>query len=232
VSDVVKSVGRIEWQAFLILALVFGAGGALGVAVERAWHPRPVREAMGPGGPPPGNDPGRPNGPPEGPPGMPNDSTADARRRLPPFLEQLQLTDSQRVKIHAVLRHTRPRVDSVMGTVVPRLQAISDSAYAEIGRVLTEAQRKTYEATRPRRGLIPGMPGANGGPRGPGMGGPPGGGPNGPPPMGPDGRRPPPRFGPDGRPLPPPDGGPPGGGPPPDRRPPGEADGARPSSTA
>ena len=212
-SEPVKAVGRVEWQAFLILALVFGTGAGLGVAFERTRRPPPPRDERG--GPPPGQG--------NGPPGAPR---ANGPRRLPPFLERLALTDSQRAAIHRVLEVQRPRTDSVMASVMPRLQAITDSTYAAIGTLLTPEQQKEFEATRPRRGFVPGMPGGprdGGGARDDRRGPPPEG--RGPPP---DGMGPPPFDGPppDGRRGPPPDdrrGAPPGdgrpGGPPHERPP-------------
>jgi Spy/CpxP family protein refolding chaperone len=204
-SEPVKAVGRIEWQAFLILALVFGTGAGLGVAFERTRRPPPPQDDRG--GPPPGQG--------NGPQGAP---LANGQRRLPPFLERLALTDSQRAAIHRVLETQRPRTDSVMASVLPRLQAITDSTYAAIGTLLTPEQQKEFEATRPRRGFGPGMPG---GPRGGGRPDGPRGDRRGPPPEGrgppPDGMGPPPFDGPppDGRRGPPPDGR---QGPPPDGR--------------
>ncbi|MBI3790852.1 MAG: hypothetical protein HY275_08235 [Gemmatimonadetes bacterium] len=225
-SEPVKAVGRIEWQAFFILALVFGVGTALGVAVERARpHGPPPREDDRPPRPGDGQRPGDPGRNPGGPDGA---QVPESQRRLPPFLEQLAISDSQRAQIHRILAATRPRVDSVMATVVPRLQAITDSTYADIGRVLTPAQRKTFEATRPRRGFIPGMPGGGRPGMGPGPDGrrgpPDGFDRGGPPPDMRDRRGPPPDgrfFPPDGR-GPPPDGRgpPPDGGRPPGPKPP------------
>ena len=200
-SEPIKAVGRVEWQAFLILALVFGAGGALGVAFERVREPGPPPEREGPppGGPRPGENPGEPPRPPE-------PRTRAESLRVPRYFEQLNPTDSQRLAIRTLLEAQRPKADSAMATVLPRLRAITDSTFEAIGRLLTPEQRKRYDATKPQRALVP-MPGNR-------MGGPPGmrGG-GGPPP---DGMGPP-RDG--DRRRPPPDGMGPPPGEPPRRRP-------------
>ena len=196
-TSAIRTLGRMEWQATLLLAVVFGTGVAVGAAID---HSRPPAPALAP--PPPAQ--GRPG-------------------RLPPYLEQMDLTQDQHAKIKAILDAQRPKVDTVMNTVLPRLRALSDSTFAQIRGVLTPDQQVQFDRDRPRRDLAPGMPGGAGrGGREDG-GGPP---PRRPPPPPRDGRGPPPEGrGPppprDGR-GPPPDGrGPPpdGRGPPPPRPP-------------
>jgi Spy/CpxP family protein refolding chaperone len=198
-TNAIRTLGRVEWQAALLLAVVFGAGVAVGAALD---HSRALPMAPPPAGAPVGPAGGRPG-------------------RLPPYLETMGLTQDQHAKIKAILDAQRPKVDTVMAGVLPRLQALSDTTFAQIRGVLTPDQQTQFDRERPRRELAPGMPGAPGGRggRGPPPEGPPGGPPEGrgpPPPR--DGRGPPPR---DGR-GPPPDGrGPPadGRGPPPPQRP-------------
>ena len=198
-SDTVKAIGRIEWQAIVLLALVFGTGAGLGVAFERTRRPGPqVEQGPFPGGPPPDGQRG-------GPPHPPEPHTRADSLRVPRYFEQLNLTDSQRLAVRALLESQRPKADSAMAAVLPRLRAITDSTFAAIGALLTPEQRTVYEATKPQRAFLP-MPGQGRPMR---EGGPPGGGFD-------------PRRG-----GPPPDGGfdprrrgPPPGGPPPNGRPP------------
>ena len=116
--------------------------------------------------------------------------------RLPPWLESMDLSQEQHDKIKSILDAQRPKVDSVMNGVLPRLRALSDSTFAQIRGVLTPDQQARFDRDKPVRELAPGMPGGPGrGGRGDGRGPPPDG--RGPPPdgRGPprDGRGPPPR---------------------------------------
>lgn len=188
-TNAIRTLGRMEWQATLLLVVVFGTGAAVGAAIDRSRTAAPPPAAPAP--------PARPG-------------------RLPPYLERMDLTQEQHAKIKTILDAQRPKVDTVMSMVLPRLQALSDSTFAQIRGVLTPEQQTRFDHDRPRRDLAPGMPGAGGrGGREDGGGPPPERRP--PPPR--DGRGPPPPR--DGR-GPPPDGrGPPpdGRGPPPPRPP-------------
>jgi Spy/CpxP family protein refolding chaperone len=170
-TSAIRTLGKMEWQATLLLLVVFGAGIAVGVAID---HSRTTVAAA--------------PMPPQGGPG-----------RLPPYLERMDLTQDQHAKIKAILDAQRPKVDTVMNGVLPRLRALSDTTFAQIRDVLTPAQQSQFDHDRPVRDLAPGMPGAPGG-RGPrgrdsfeGRGPPPDG--RGPPPR--DGRGPPPERRPD-----------------------------------
>ena len=172
-----RALGRLEWQALALLLVVFATGAALGATAMRLMRPAGPLPRIA-GGPPMGR----------GGPG-----------RLPPYIERLNLSEAQHQELRAILDAQRPRVDSVMAGVVPRLREISDATFAQIGAVLTSEQREQFDHDRPQRAMAPGMPGGQGRP------------PDGPP----DGR--PPRDG-GGEPRrgPRPDGGPPPG-PPPER---------------
>ena len=166
-TNAIRALGKMEWQATLLLLVVFGAGIAVGAAID---HSRaPVAAAPAP--------------PPVGP------------GRLPPYLERMDLTQDQHARIKAILDAQRPKVDTVMNGVLPQLRALSDTTFARIREVLTPQQQTQFDHDRPVRDLAPGMPGAPGrGPRGrdsfEGRGPPRDG--RGPPP---DGRGPPPRDG-------------------------------------
>ena len=148
-TSAIRTLGRMEWQATLLLVVVFGAGIAVGAAIDhsRAAPPMAAAPQRGPG-------------------------------RLPPYLERIDLTPDQHAQIKAILDAQKPKVDTIMNGILPRLQSISDTTFAQIRGVLTPQQQTEFDRERPRRGLAPGMPGG-------------------------DGRGPPPR---DGRGPPPPDG--------------------------
>ena len=136
-KNALHAIGRLEWQALALVAIVFVAGIAVGAAADRARSERH--------GPPP----------------------PEARRgRLPVYLEALGLTDAQHERIKAILDAQKPRVDAVMEGVLPSLRALSDSTFAQLRGVLTAVQQEQFDRDRPRRDLAPGMPGGPGGPRG------------------------------------------------------------------
>jgi hypothetical protein len=180
-TDAIRSIGRIQWQATLLLAVVFGAGAAVGAAID---HTRSLAASPAPA----------PAPPPQG------------ARRLPPWLERMNLSQDEHARIKAILEAQKPKIDTIMDGIMPRLRAISDTTFVQIRSALAPEHQTEFDRDRPVRELAPGMPGARGG-EGPGREGRPGDGLRGAPP---DGRGPPP----DGR-------GPPrdGRGPPPERRP-------------
>jgi Spy/CpxP family protein refolding chaperone len=147
-SGAMRSIGRMEWQATLLLAVVFGAGIAVGAAID---HSR--------GAAPPPFEGARPPGP------------------LPMWLVQMDLSEDQHARIRAILDAQRPKVDAVMNGILPRLQVLSDSTFTEIRGVLTPEQQARFDRDRPRRELAPGMPGSGRGdgrgPPGDGRGPPP-----------------------------------------------------------
>jgi Spy/CpxP family protein refolding chaperone len=162
-KNAIGALGRLEWQAIALVLLLFGSGAAVGVAVERARAPR-------------FGAPRRGGGPLAARPGA---------GRLPPYLEELSLTEDQHERIRGILDAQRPKVDSVMMTVLPRLRALSDTTFSQIRSVLTPDQQSQFDRDRPQRELAPGMPGGRqGGGRGFGGPGRGGRGPNGPPPGG------------------------------------------------
>ena len=154
-TNAIRSLGRIEWQATLLLAVVFGTGVAVGIAVDRTRAtPAPV-------------------------------PMAGRRGPLPPYLEDLDLSPDQHAKIKAILDAQKPKVDTIWDGVLPKLHVISDFTFAQIRHVLTPEQRQRFDAERPVRDLAPGMPGGRGDGRGPppdGRGPPPRDG-RGPPPV-------------------------------------------------
>jgi hypothetical protein len=132
-TSAIRSLGRMEWQASLLLAVVFGAGVVVGMAVDRTRVPAVAGPMARNGGP------------------------------LPPYLEDLGLSPDQHAKIKAILDAQKPKVDTVWDGVLPKLHAISDFTFEAIRHILTPEQRQLFDAERPRRDLAPGMPGGPGG---------------------------------------------------------------------
>jgi len=75
---------------------------------------------------------------------------------LPPPFAHLNLTEEQRAEISAIFESGRPRTDSVLQELMPRLQAIHESIEAQIREVLTPEQAAKLEEESERRGLRPG----------------------------------------------------------------------------
>ena len=165
----ISVLGRLEWQAVVVVAVVFSTGAVVGIAVDRA---RASRQSMpridGPPGAPevlgaPGPRGARGMSPPPGTPGP-----------LPRYLEDLGLSYEQHEQIKSILDAQKPKVDRVMEVALPSLRAISDTTFVQIRAVLTTAQQSRFDRERPRRALAPGMPGGDrGGERGRGPPGPP-----------------------------------------------------------
>jgi hypothetical protein len=103
---------RARLLGALVVALAFGAGVMTGLAVER--RPRPGLSVI---------------------------VTATATDRMPRELEQLDLTDAQKVRIRSILVRGRDRVLGVVHDFQPRMGTAMDSTNAEIDSVLTPPQR-------------------------------------------------------------------------------------------
>ena len=121
-KDHLESLGRVKLQGVLLLAVVFAIGAFAGAAFERARQAR--------WGPPPHAGHGT----------------------RPGWLDKLQLTDAQEQQIHRILERNRPRTDSILDQLLPRLRAVSDSARAEVRAVLTREQQEIFDRLRPSIG--------------------------------------------------------------------------------
>ena len=62
--------------------------------------------------------------------------------------ESLDLTDEQKVAIDNAMERSRVSAQETMTEFLPRLQGQMDSLQAEIGRILTPAQREAYAEFR------------------------------------------------------------------------------------
>ncbi len=143
---------RTRLQAIAVLAATFIVGIVLGVTGERvrASRTEPV------------------------PPWTRERPTRTERvrdpERLPPPLEQLDLSDEQRERIRDVFRETQPRTDEVMTRMLPELRALRDSVRIAIEGVLTPEQMERLTGEFGEfwsRGAFPGDR-FRGGPRGAG----------------------------------------------------------------
>lgn len=133
-SGGVESLGRVRRQGLLLLAAAFGVGMLVGIGVDRLLLERP----------------------PTPPWGMRTPALGPGE--LPPFFEDLGLTDGQRARIRTILQASRPAMDSVLRGSLPRMRALTDSVQAEIDAVLTPAQRARLREIAPPRRPFPDPP--------------------------------------------------------------------------
>ncbi len=133
----VETLGRIRAKGIGLLAVTLAIGMLAGVAIERV---RASRETA---------DPWPPDSGMMGP-------LRDGR--LPPMFQRLDLTAEQRSRIVAIMKRGRPRTDSVLRHMLPRLRAVTDSIHAEIRAVLTPEQLARWDSMlaemRTRRGRM------------------------------------------------------------------------------
>ncbi|MCH8936903.1 MAG: hypothetical protein IIB90_14365, partial [Gemmatimonadetes bacterium] len=79
---------------------------------------------------------------------------------LPPPLERIGLTETQRAQIEEILLSRRNRTDSIMRVVLPQIRFHIENVRSEIAGILTPEQLdqldKEFEAMRLRHGDRPG----------------------------------------------------------------------------
>ncbi len=125
------TTGRLKTQGIMMLAVSLIVGVLTGIAVERV---RVVREANRP---------------------RAFEGFRPSRRVLPPFFDELRLTDEQRAQLTAVFESRRDGTDSIMRQMIPELRSYMQSIRDEIAEILTPDQLERFdelEATRGRRG--------------------------------------------------------------------------------
>lgn len=112
---------RSALGAAVALLLVFAAGAAAGVAVERVWLGADGDERHA-------------------------DGRKDGREHtvIERFSEELELTDRQEARIDTILAGVRDRMHEMWTEVRPRYRAVVDSARGRIEQVLTEEQARRY----------------------------------------------------------------------------------------
>jgi Spy/CpxP family protein refolding chaperone len=114
---------RVWLLAAVVVLLTFVAGTLAGAAWER-WHHAQVRR----------------------------DSTRE--QRLGDMLKhRYDLSGAQQAQVEAIMRRRRPRVDSLVALVQPRIRSAFDSTNAEIRMVLTPGQRVKFDRDLERRRL-------------------------------------------------------------------------------
>jgi len=132
-ADNSEPTRRLRLQAVGILAIALVAGVLVGVAGERLR----VRES----------EPDRG--------GVVRDSGL-----LPPPLERIGLTQTQRAQIEEILLSRRNRTDSIMRVVLPQIRFHIENVRSEIAGILAPEQldqlNKEFEAMRLRHGDRPG----------------------------------------------------------------------------
>ena len=110
----------------MALLLVFAAGAAAGVALDRTWL------APDPGAAAAAGD------------GREEDDEHRERTVIERFSEELELTRSQRTRIDTILAHFRDRMHEMWSEVRPRYESMVDSARTRIIEVLDEEQARRY----------------------------------------------------------------------------------------
>ncbi len=123
-------MSRIPRTSVLIVLAAFLAGAGTGAGVMASYRRPPHRP------PPPG---------------------AKDSRRLPPYLNRVDLTAEQRAQIEAIVDKYHSRFEAVFQESAPKLKTLRDELDAEIRPVLTPAQREQLEADRARHGPGPGF---------------------------------------------------------------------------
>lgn len=109
------------------LVLVFAAGAAAGVALDRTWlSPEPDA----------GPETTRAKSEEEKP--------GHERTVIERFSEELELTRDQRARIDTILARYRDRMHEMWSEVRPRYRSLVDSARARIVDVLTDRQAERY----------------------------------------------------------------------------------------
>lgn len=110
-------------RAVLLLLLVFAAGVAGGVALERLWldaSPAPAAPESG------------------------NEEERRGKTVIERFSDELELTAGQEARIDTILKHYRARMHEMWKEVRPRYRTLVDSVRTEIESELTEEQVRQY----------------------------------------------------------------------------------------
>ncbi|MFT3713394.1 MAG: hypothetical protein QM817_37535 [Archangium sp.] len=129
--------------AVIVVLLTFALGMAAGAGLHASFE-KPHRRGggWGPGGPGQNGGPGGP-------------------KRLPPPLEELELTADQRTKAEAVFEKYRAPLEALFEETRPRMHELREKMDGEFAEILTDAQKAKFaefKARRPPHGPPP--PGA------------------------------------------------------------------------
>jgi hypothetical protein len=119
--------GRVRLLGFGLLGITFLAGALAGAAVDRVvGDETPPAEAR-------------------------QDRRDNEGRDRSYLIDRVEMSDAQRASIDSILELRAQRMRAVWREVEPQLDAISDSARAEIMAVLTPEQQAEYDEMRERR---------------------------------------------------------------------------------
>lgn len=137
------------WFALFVL-VVFCAGVAAGVVLDRSLNRRPAVVRA--------SDRGAPRGPMESGSGGPGPGGGSRRGGGPPprvlvdrLASELALTADQRTKIEEVLTARRTRLEAVQREVRDRFEAEQRSLRDEIRTLLTPEQQETFDKNEQER---------------------------------------------------------------------------------
>lgn len=123
-----KMLGRTRLLGFGLLAVTFLVGALAGTAVDRvARDDAPAAESRD------------------------DDRQDDGDRDRRYIIDRVDMSDAQRTAIDSILERRVRRMRAVWREVEPRLDAITDSARADIMEVLTPEQEAEYEKLLDRR---------------------------------------------------------------------------------
>lgn len=75
----------------------------------------------------------------------------DGQKRLPPPMEELELTSEQRVKAEAVFEKYRAPLETLFEETRPRMNALREEMDAEFEALLTEPQRARFSELKAKR---------------------------------------------------------------------------------
>ncbi|HKW09284.1 MAG TPA: hypothetical protein VJO33_02830 [Gemmatimonadaceae bacterium] len=120
---------RNDWlRAFGLLLVAFVAGGAAGVAADRAWwHP-----AAGARTEPPRRDPSR------------RRWEGVELEQIPTPLERLQLSDEETRRLHAIARRWRPKAAAELARIRPVVSDLENDMFAEMLCAISKDKQDHY----------------------------------------------------------------------------------------
>jgi hypothetical protein len=114
-------------RAFGLLLVAFVAGGAAGVATDRAWG-HPVADARTE----PPRDPNR------------RRSEGVELEQIPTPLERLQLSDEETRRLHAIARRWRPKAAAELARIRPVVSDLENDMFAEMLCAISKDKQDQY----------------------------------------------------------------------------------------
>lgn len=118
--------------AVIVVLLTFALGMAAGAGLHASFEkPHHRGGGWGPGGPGPNGGPGA--------------------KRLPPPLEELELSAEQRTKAEAVFEKYRAPLEALFEETRPRMHELREKMDGEFAEILTPEQRTKFAELKSRR---------------------------------------------------------------------------------